>query len=76
MIALLECRRERYRSLSHRRVGVPLPAVILTYAFPAQDSPFDEARIAAQVVTPQGIGRYLDQCLDPSVTTMSVGSGS
>ena len=27
-------------------------------------------------VTPQAIGRYFDQCLDPSVTTMSVGSGS
>jgi hypothetical protein len=39
-------------------------------------SPFDKARIAAQIVTPQAIGRYLDQCLDPSVTTMSVGSGS
>jgi hypothetical protein len=43
-----QCRRERYWSLSHRRLGV----------------------------TPQAIGRYFDQRLDPSVTTVSVGSGS
>jgi hypothetical protein len=31
---------------------------------------------AARIVAPQAISRDLDQCLDPSVTTTLVGSGS
>jgi len=37
-----------------------------------------EARIAvaARIVTPRQIGRYVTQCLEPTMTTTSVGSGS
>jgi hypothetical protein len=65
--------------------------VTLAYALldmmsvPAPRRAFAEARIAVaariipphvRIVTPQEIDRYVNQCLEPTTTTTSVGSGS
>jgi hypothetical protein len=81
--------RERYWSRSHRCLEGHRPVVTLAYALldmmsvPAPRLAFAEVRIAVaariipphvRIVTPQEIDRYVNQCLEPTTTTTSVGS--